>query len=601
MKNVVPLLALAAGAQATFPIFAPPFSCPANTDNKCLPNQFKGFDFADLNIGEFFNYNDFNFRGWKCEDEIEQRGRFAVRTGRKVIGGVCSSDKKNSPSFGCGPNIDKFSLGHIVVKPEFDIDLEFHYDMPDGSVCKQRAPCKKSGTKVVNKQCGGAKNVTIIVPPQKDKPKPTCSIKVPTISFDCNTPTSTLPPKTRTTATPPPVTTTTTQSSVIVPPAETTATPEESSTSTGDVPAITPPAEETTSASPADETSSTTSADETSSSSSDVPATTSAEETTTSTESPETPATSAVVTTETITTSYQTTSTIFTTETKTITQCEPTVTSCPAGTPSVTTTVVTIAISTTVCPVTETLTTVVSSNIPVATSEASSSVSPTFTTSSVKPVETVPVPELVPSCLNTFLYLVSCADNTDAECYCPNAEFVKNVYECFYAHGKTDEIISEAVTFFQGICGKWAPENPAIATDATVTSYITVTATPTVVPVYTTIVVDITTVVPCTDEAGSTIPSSSTTVTVSTSLTVPQVDFTTAPAGNVDLVPITSDAPVVPEPTTTTTFGIPTSSATGTGALFPTTTAPVFVGAGERVGASFGMAAAVAAMAVFAL
>jgi hypothetical protein len=319
--------------------------------------------------------------------------------------------------------------------------------------------------------------------------------------------------------------------------------------------------------------------------------------------------------TKTITTSYDSTSTIFTTSTQTITQCEPTVTDCPGN--SVTTTVVTVAVSTTICPVTETLTTVESTTTASTPAESNPAATPATSTvaagtsnavTSAKPIETLPCPGVVPSCLNTFLFDLGCTDNTDAECYCPEAKFVKNVYDCLYAHGETDAIIAEAVAYFQGICGKWAGENPAIATGATITTYITVTATPTVAPVYTTVFVDVTTVVPCTDEAGEVIPSSSTTVTVSTSMTVPQVDFTTGPAGGVEIIPITSE----PAPTNSlipitssgptpivsaneTTVGVPT----GTASLFPTNS---IVTAGvSRVGASFGLAAAVAFVAAVAL
>ncbi len=204
------------------------------------------------------------------------------------------------------------------------------------------------------------------------------------------------------------------------------------------------------------------------------------------------------------------------------------------------------------------------------------------------------------------MFNVGCSDNTDAACYCPDAVFVKNVFDCLYAHGESDQIVAEAVAYFQGICGKWVNENPGIATDATVTTYITVTAAPTVAPVYTTIIVEATTVVPCTDDAGQVIPSSSTTVVINTSMTVPQVDFTTGPAGGVNIIPITAvpavtgtagsggDAAV----TTSSTVSVPT----GTGSLRPTTSG-VFVvpGAANRAGASFGLAGVVALLAAIAL
>ncbi|KAH6628484.1 hypothetical protein F5144DRAFT_310068 [Chaetomium tenue] len=653
MKTFVPVLALAAGVSATFHK-APPFSFPGNTDNKCTDKQKPGFSWDDLDFGDFFDYRDFNFRGWKCEDDGDKRSKFAPRTFGKAISGTCSSDKKKSPSFGCGASVDKFSLGSIHVKPEFDCDLEFHYDMPDGSTCKHRSACRKSGTTVVNRQCGGAKNVTIIYPPQPHLPKPSCTIKVPTISFDCDTASSTKPPKTKTTKTPPGTTAPPAEASTTppagtppvesnTPPAETTSPAENTppaETATPPVEATTPPAENT----PPSETNTPPTESNTSPAENTPPAETNSapEGSETSSVSPGQETSDVVVpppVTKTITTSYDSTSTIFTTSIQTITSCAPTVPDCPAN--SVVTTVVTVAVSTTICPVTETLTTIEGptstaqpsdgpsegpsdgpsegpSDGPGATSapEAATTSAPvaggtTGVVSSVSPVETLPCPGVVPSCLNTFLFNTGCSDNTDTACYCPDATFVKNVYDCLYAHGETDSIIAEAVAYFQGICGKWVNENPAIATDATVTTYITVTAQPTVAPVYTTVIVDVTTVVPCTDDAGEIIPSSSTTVTVSTSMTVPQIDFTTGSSGGVEVVPITAVPAVTAPPTPSvdgpgvviTANGTAITVPTGTGALVPssTSTHSVVVGAGGRVGASFGLAAAVAFAAALVL
>ncbi|KAK4674097.1 hypothetical protein QC763_117480 [Podospora pseudopauciseta] len=206
--------------------------------------------------------------------------------------------------------------------------------------------------------------------------------------------------------------------------------------------------------------------------------------------------------------------------------------------------------------------------------------------------------------------IVGCSDNTDAGCYCPDALFVKNVYDCLYAHGGSDQIISEAVIFFQGLCAPWAGGNPAVVTAPTVTTYLTITATPTVAPIYTTITIDTTTVVPCTDDAGVEIPGSSTTVVIATTVPVPEIGFTTGTAGVVDVVPITA-APIVDGGlpgvpgnngggAIITANGTTISVPTGTEGLVRPTQSVVLAG-GERVAASFGLAAVVAAFAAFAL
>ncbi|KAJ4407506.1 hypothetical protein N0V85_004355 [Neurospora sp. IMI 360204] len=653
MKYSASLLAFAASAAATFPFHnAPAFTCPQNTDNKCTDQQKTGFAFDDLSAGPFSQYKDFNFNGWTSGAGFG--GRFGKRT-FKGISGVCGSDKSKAPSFGAG---DQFSLGSIHVTPEFDCDLEFHYHMPDGSTCKHRNQCTKGGTNVVNKQCGGATNVTIIYPPQPEKPKPSCSVIISTISFDCSTKQSTVPPKTKTTKS---ASTTSAVATSSVPsvPAETT------STSAAPVASSSAPAESV----PGSQTS-TAPAEITSAPAESVPVESSPAESSASsapvesapvesapaesvpiltTSAPISEVVSAPPVTSTFVTSFDSTSTIFVTEIQTITSCAPTVTNCPAN--HVTTTVVTIATSTTVCPVTETHTTVISatsSAAPVASSEgpseivistsigdiisapagststssaaavessavassavassavvssavesstgvvvptsagsvASSSAAAVDTTSSAAPVSTAPVeplpcPGVVPSCLNTFLFETGCTDNSDAACYCPNALFVKNVYECIYAHGESESIISEAITFFQGICAPYVNTNPGIATG--VPTYVTSTAAPTsVAPVFTTITVNLTTVVPCTDEAGSTIASSSTTVIVDTTMTVPQIHFTTT-TDDVAIVPAPTGVPLVTE---TEAVPIVSATATKTGAVGVSTSAAAPVNSAPAV------------------
>ncbi|KAL7621340.1 hypothetical protein AAE478_008661 [Parahypoxylon ruwenzoriense] len=193
------------------------------------------------------------------------------------------------------------------------------------------------------------------------------------------------------------------------------------------------------------------------------------------------------------------------------------------------------------------------------------------------PVETLPCPGVVPSCLNTWMFSVGCKDNTDSACYCPDAAFVKNIFTCLYAHGESDEIISEAISYFQGICAPFAPTNPGIATGAeTITTILT--ASPTAPPAaVTTIEIATTVVVPCTDEAGETIPNSSSTVTINTSLTVPGVIFTTVTSG-----PSSTDVGVVPgtySATATAPVAIPTldtATATATATATPVGGAPLY-------------------------
>ncbi|KAK0633227.1 hypothetical protein B0T14DRAFT_58592 [Immersiella caudata] len=633
MKTGV-VLALAASAAATGFRNFPPFNCPENTDNKCTDKQKPGFSFADLNLGPFTGYNDFGWKGFTCGNK-GGNGRFNNGGSGKTIGGVCTSDKKNSPSFGCGPKVDKFSLGSIFVKPEFDCDLEFVYDMPDGKTCKHRSFCKKSGSNVINKQCGGAKNVTIIFPPQPNKPKPVCSIDIETISFDCNPPKTTFTPPAPPATTPPTLPASSTSNSPVesTPPAVSSPPVVPPVVSSPPVvppivssPPVVPPVESSPPVKPPVESSPPVAPPVEST----PPAVPSEETSTVVVSSTLTIPTTAVVTTTEVTT-FETTSTIFSTVVSTITSCAPTVPNCGNG--GIKTTVVTVAVSTTICPATETITTVLTTStdittvlttttsvpiiIPPTTDKPTVSLtsnSPVVPTGPAKPpVDTLPCPDVVPKCLNTFLFDVKCKDNSDHACYCPDTIFVKNVMECLFAHGEAESIISEAVIFFQGICAPFVPSNPGIVTG--VPTYVTVTAPPTaVVPIFTTVTVDATTVLPCTDDAGEVIPSSSTTSTIFTTLTLPQVGFTTQ-SGSVGVIPVT--LPPFPVETPKGPIGAPvapgapgapgfftTAAPTGpigTGGIRPVPTGAVVTAGSGRVTASLGFSLAITILAVIGL
>ncbi|KAF5003686.1 hypothetical protein FDECE_9771 [Fusarium decemcellulare] len=319
---------------------------------------------------------------------------------------------------------------------------------------------------------------------------------------------------------------------------------------------------------------------------------------------PEGDATTEVV----VTTTYDSTSTIYTTEVKTITSCGPEVTNCPvtAGTPAVVTE--TVAVSTTICPVTETKTQKTSTPKPTGETPKEGSDEKPET-----PKDGYNVPDVVPSCLNTFLdYLEDCQDNTDAACYCPDQSFVDNVFQCLYAHADNDDTIAEAVSFFQGICAPYVEKNPGIATGAdSVTEHITVTGTTIITSAhYTTVVVATTVTEPCVT-GGTTIEGSSTVRTIETEITVPEVGFTSGPAGNGPIpaptAPVTAPAAGTEAPTAPAA-GNPEAGETlitnkpvaGTGGVpVPTASAPgnvpVTAGAARN---GMGFAAAILAVAI---
>ncbi|RYP20727.1 hypothetical protein DL765_002677 [Monosporascus sp. GIB2] len=692
MKNTASLVALAAGlSQVTATgygfINAPKFSAPHNSDSFCLPDWKGGFDWADLTPGKFDSYKGFKWGGFTCEDKFSKRDELAPRnfSQDKCISGKATKDKKTSPFISCDKSkgSKKTSIKEFHVQPEFDCDLEFHYTMPDGSSCKHRSRCSKSGTKVKNTQCGGAVDVVITYPEQPDIPdKDGCHFGIPSVIFDCETAskTSYLPSATTSSAvnTPPPVSVTTSSSAGVT----TSSASPETSTYPGETPSsvtttssagvettssavesvtessatessatesypTTAPSESTTSSAGVETTSSAvesvTASSATESSATESYPTTAPPESTTSSAGVET--TSSAVesatsssateaTTFTSVTSYMTTSTVYSTIVSTITSCGPTVTNCPAGEGETATVTSTVAISTTICPVTETFTSVSTpvqpetsatekpsgeTPVPSATSPGEDS---TSATSPSGPIETLPCPEVVPQCLNTWLDTIGCKDNTDSACYCPSKDFVDNVFDCLYSHGESEEAVQEAITYFQGICAPHAPENPGIVTyPETITKVFTATPTHAPTAVYTTIELVATTVVPCTGTEGE---SSSSTVVISTTVSVPDVGFTTVTDSpgttSVAIVPgptapiaITQpsqapstkgpDAPVYPTQVPTDVPVYPTSAFTtlttpapiGTGSFYPTGTAPPIATAGAaRMGAGVGIAGVLA-------
>ncbi|KFA76624.1 hypothetical protein S40288_05976 [Stachybotrys chartarum IBT 40288] len=663
---------------------APPFTCPGNTDNVCEDKQREGWNWQDLTPGPVREYDGFNFNGWTCENEFSRRDPLAPRTSRggKVISGRCGQEPSTAPSFECGERRSRkdFSVKKFHITVEFDCRMEFHYDMPDGSVCRQSQDCSTGGTTVHNTQCGGAKKVRFVYPEQPNMPKRDCHVGIGHIDFDCDnntppkstsstialpsstSPVSTLPVEVTTTpslpevptSVPIPVDSTTVSvpedSTTISIPAESTTpslpvesttvsvpgesttipvpedstsvpvpevptsdveTPEPTPSTPGatttpsvpEVPITTPGPEDSTTPTPEDSTTPVPE-DSTTPVVPEVP--TSAVETTQSSELPvvSTPTTPPAETT--FTTTYDTTSTVFTTSVQTITSCAPEIPDCPAdGTTAIVT--VTVPISTTICPVTETLTAIPSQTpgvpstpdvpeggdespeTPETPEQPETPETPETPEQPEDDDEEIPCPDVVPQCLNTFFHLVkTCRDNLDSECYCPNGEFVDEVFKCLYAHGQTDDIIAEAVNFFQGVCAPSIPENPAIITGAdSITEHITVTGTTIASTMtYTTIVVEATVTEPCVTD-GSTIPGSSTTVTLSTEVTVPQVTLPTAPATVPGAEP-TAPGAVAPAPTSTLFTSRPPA---GTGGFVPTpsVTPGVPIAAANNVRAGFGL------------
>ncbi|KAJ4342223.1 hypothetical protein N0V87_001208 [Didymella glomerata] len=617
MKLTQAILAtgLVGHAAATWNMFGSPFNSPNYNNNECSDKQKSGFDWSDLKDGDSnFNYGDFDFSGgWKCSNSFGKRDLISKRTfGSKCIKNTVSKEKP--ASFGCDKRKSGFSITHIDVSVEFDVDLELHYTMEDGSKCKQVAPCSSSGSTIQNTQCGGAKSVDVYLP-KHDKSDKECEIGFHNIGFDCNPGKGYTPPSPPSPPSPPKAPSS--SAPVVSKPASS-------------APASSAPATKVTVSSSAEVPSSTPEASVPTPPATETPSTPcggygqeSCKGSTVSSVPVETPSSHVPGTFSSVhytNSSVPATTAPPTKETSPVPQppaSQPPVksSSAPAcdssyGASCEGTTAVTSAVSTPLASTVSSYSVILSTGVP----------QPSPSSPSYPPVSP---PDVLPKCMNTWLEVSgSCKNNADASCYCKNKDFTKNVIDCVSAWCGTDDETRQSLQYLIGICAEHVPENPGLVTNCP--SYIPLNPTPAspTAPaggvstpageVGSSAAVPGTTpapevpsggkstapAVPGTTPAPAETPAASTPCTTitygSTTLTIPQVHFTTetneagaaAPTEPVGLVPGTAPAqtpasttaaapyPTVPVAGTT----LATFKPSGTGALSPTSPAE-FTGA----------------------
>lgn len=516
VSQIVLATGLLGQATATWNMYGNPFNSPNYNNNECSDKQKGGFDWADLRDGDSnFNYGDFDFTGgWKCSNSFGKRDHLTRRSfGSKCIKNKVS--KKKPASFGCNKRKSGFSITHIDVSVEYDVDLELHYTMEDGSKCKQVAPCKSSGSTIQNTQCGGAKSVDVYLP-KHDKSDKECEIGFHNIGFDCNPgkgynpPSPPSPPQTPASSSAPfiskpassaPASSTPScngEECNTKPPATSSAAPPcdgdycESSVPVTTAPATSAPA---TSAPPASETPKTscggygeescegttvvTSAPATSAPATSAPP---------ASETPETPCGgygqescegTTVVSSAPVETPILSTAAPFTNSSAPATTAPPTQETSPVAPPPESPSAPACDGSYgESCEGSSAVVTPPASSA-VVTPPASSSV--ILTTGvpqpSSPPAPPVSPPDVLPKCMNTWLEVSgNCKNNADASCYCKNKDFTKQVIDCVSAWCGTDDETRQALQYLIGICAEHVPENPGLVTDCP--SYIPLNPTP---------------------------------------------------------------------------------------------------------------------------
>ncbi|KAJ4346106.1 hypothetical protein N0V95_005722 [Ascochyta clinopodiicola] len=509
-------------AAATWNMFGNPFNSPDYNNNECSDKQKSGFDWSDLKDGDSnFSYGDFDFTGgWKCSNSFGKRDALSKRTfGSKCIKNKISKEKP--ASFGCDKRKSGFSITHIDVSVEYDVDLELHYKMPTGETCRQVAPCSASGSTIQNTQCGGAKSVDVYLP-KHDKSEKECEIGFHNIGFDCNpgkgynppsppqVPSSSAPVVSQPATTPvvsqpassaPPSTTPTCNGDECntQPPATSSVAPPcdgeycasqpplssapASSAPTSSIPASSIPASSAPASSSAPAT------EVPVSSGYDVPATSTPEVSSPpATETPTAPCyggygescegTTAVSSAPIETPSSDVPATFssvapFTNSSAPASTVPPTyetgsVASQPPASKSATAPACDGTYGAT-CEGTTSVSTPLASSTVVLSTGVSQPSSPSY--------PPVSPPDVLPKCMNTWLEVSGdCKNNADASCYCKNKDFTKQVIDCVSAWCGTDDETREALQYLIGICAEHVPENPGLVTNCP--SYIPLNPTP---------------------------------------------------------------------------------------------------------------------------
>ncbi|KAK2738413.1 hypothetical protein FQN55_000539 [Onygenales sp. PD_40] len=126
----------------------------------CSEPEKHGLDCGDIPLGDFSFWKGFEFKGFSRKDfgykNFFGKGIESMFKSNKVIEAKVGKGIA-FPSFGKdgGFWVKKFELS-----VEVETDLEIHFTMPDGSICKQKSHCKPEGTVIKNTHCGGAVSVS---------------------------------------------------------------------------------------------------------------------------------------------------------------------------------------------------------------------------------------------------------------------------------------------------------------------------------------------------------------------------------------------------------------------------------------------------------
>jgi hypothetical protein len=363
---------------------------------------------------------------------------------------VCSKTKP--ASFSSETKQNGFSISTLDLTSNYDAKVDLHYTLIDDSVCKQNAvPCKQAGSTIKNSQCGDAKKVDIYLSERYMEVYGQVSdlkVGIHNIAFDCNAPQEYNPPAAPTYAVTPVV-------------SGYAADPYASPSACYSDYCGQKPSSSSTNASPSACYGDYCGQEPSSSSIQDGPSSVVSSTACYGDHCGQQPYSSSI--------RAQSSSIVSSSDSKycnegygegcASTKVSSTVT--PAVPSSSTFTLLTSYQNSST---TKTSPTISASSV---VSIASSSSSSQATSSGYPSYPIVEVPDVLPTCMNTWLQITTtdCQDNTAADCYCKSSKFTKSVIDCMLAWSKTEDEAKDNLRYLVGICAKYVPENPSLIED----------------------------------------------------------------------------------------------------------------------------------------
>lgn len=475
---------------------ATPFPSPNNTGNACSWDQLAGYDWRNLNQGPFTEYGSNLFNNWACARAP------GPRDGTSQSSAIITAKLSDKPSIYCSQGV-RMSINEFHISTTQNQTIEAHYDMPDGSVCRDIHDCSDDVVIMRNTQCGDATSVTFRARSDEGSD---CVLNIHSIGFSCKSITSSTNIISSATATSSstsqmttPIQETQLVGSMTSPPGILSVSRFWLNTSRPSEVKALPTIRWNQTASSSSSTVSMTSTGTpirntspsisiwSSSGGNTVP-------TDTQNSIPEVTGHISSLDTPDTTTSYKlngsskttsvptvelTTSTVYTTQLRTLTSCAASVTDCP-GAGGVTLVVTdTISLWTTVCPVT----TEPWSDDEKTTDIHTTAMATTATTAAVVPA--VSVIDLLPGCLNTWISRTTCIDNSDFNCLCIDYELIASVTECILSWSPSSKDTEEALSLLLGVCAQYIPHNAALISVCSSTSaYVSLLGPMPTVPAY---------------------------------------------------------------------------------------------------------------------